>query len=253
MMNFFSTTEIILLLMVFVIRTSMGISIHQYKRLEYMNDKISSEQNSLFTRKGSLIECIKECASIPNCVSVFHSKLFCKGYSVVYHPSSPNLISMQGIRYYACVYSNPGFCMTNSTDVFLPDSTTQIITDNSNQKTIITDATTQESSPETTSLSFSTADTSSPLYSTILTSTTSLQCKSFLSCLVITGLEISNCQRKQILKFYILSDGHNYKGVLYGIKNISCLILLSFCFWYYCILGYFRPVGFFASSTIENG
>lgn len=66
MMNFFFTTEIILFLTVFVlrIRTSMGISIHQYKRLEYMNDKIISEQNSLFTRKGSLIECVKDCASI---------------------------------------------------------------------------------------------------------------------------------------------------------------------------------------------
>lgn len=191
MMNFFFTTEIFLFLTVFVlrIRTSMGISIHQYKRLEYMNDKIISEQNSLFTRKGSLTECVKDCASIPNCVSVFYSKLFCKGYPIVYEPSSPNLISMQGIRYYACVESYSGFSMTSSTDIFLQNSTTQISTDNSNQESITTDVTTTESSPETTSqLPFSTVDTSSPLHSTTLMTTTSLQCKSLLSCLVITSL-----------------------------------------------------------------
>lgn len=192
MMSFFSTTEIILLLMVFVLRTSMGLSIHQYKRLEYMNDKISSEQNSLFTWKGSLIECVKDCVSIPNCVSVFYSKIFCKGYPVVYQPSSPNLISMQGIRYYACVDSNSVFSMTNSTVIHVQDSTTQISTDDSTQKTIITDVTTKESSQETTSISFSTVDTSSPLYSTALTSTASLQCKSLLFCLMNTTLEISN-------------------------------------------------------------
>ncbi|XP_019928325.3 uncharacterized protein [Magallana gigas] len=153
MMNFFFTTEIILFLTVFVlrIRTSMGISIRQYKRLEYMNDKIISEQNLLFTRKGSLIECVKDCASIPNCVSVFYSKLFCKGYPIVYEPSSPNLISMQGIRYYACVEIYSGFSMTSSTDIFVQNSTTQISTINSNQESITTDVTTTESSAETTS------------------------------------------------------------------------------------------------------
>ncbi|XP_052684145.1 uncharacterized protein LOC128164391 [Crassostrea angulata] len=152
-MNFFFTTEIILFFTVFVfrIRTSMGISIHQYKRLEYMNDKIISGQNSLFTRKGSLIKCVKDCALIPNCVSVFYSKLVCKGYPVVYQPSSPNLISMQGIRYYACVEIYSGFSMTSSTDIFVQNSTTQISTINSNQESITTDVTTKESSAETTS------------------------------------------------------------------------------------------------------
>lgn len=194
-----------------------------------MNDKIISGQNSLFTRKGSLIKCVKDCALIPNCVSVFYSKLVCKGYPVVYQPSSPNLISMQGIRYYACVEIYSGFSMTSSTDIFVQNSTTQISTDNSNQEsittdvttkessaettsktttnisvqdsttqistddssqnTVITDVTTKESSPETTSqLPISTLDTSSPLYSTTLMTTTSLQCKSLLSFLVITSL-----------------------------------------------------------------
>lgn len=79
---------------------SLGIDDYKYKRVEELNDKMALDPEIFLYSTLSAIQCISQCALIPNCESVFYFQSSCKGYSAVYLPSSSNLALIYGARYY---------------------------------------------------------------------------------------------------------------------------------------------------------
>lgn len=79
---------------------SLEIDDCKYKRVEELNDKMALDPEIFLYSTLSAIQCISQCALVPNCESVFYFQSSCKGYSVVYSPSSSNLALIYGARYY---------------------------------------------------------------------------------------------------------------------------------------------------------
>ncbi|XP_061188467.1 uncharacterized protein LOC133196614 [Saccostrea echinata] len=105
--------------------TGISLIISKYKRVKYLDDKVSFDQEFLFSPKHSLVECVLQCVDAKSCVSVFYSPLLCKGYSTAFSQSSASLIQMPGTRYFVHDQSPPtnagtstqGSLQNNLTDV----------------------------------------------------------------------------------------------------------------------------------------
>ncbi|XP_052673217.1 uncharacterized protein LOC128155510 [Crassostrea angulata] len=110
---------------------SLEIDDYEYKRVEELNDKVALDPEVFLYRTLSAIQCISQCALIPNCESVFYFQSSCKGYSAVYSPSSSNLGSKYGARYYIDKQAKAGTTESNTegtTTLFEFDQTTSIST-----------------------------------------------------------------------------------------------------------------------------
>lgn len=135
---------------------ALEIDDYKYKRVEELNDKIALDAEIFLYRTLSAIHCISKCALIPNCESVFYFQSSCKGYSVVYSPSSSNLTLISGARYYVNAEEPTEETITernaedNTTERDANYTTTERNTEDTITKRTIDDTTTERNSDDTT-------------------------------------------------------------------------------------------------------